>query len=295
MEYSGQYDSLSSALADCFGTAAQITNRSRVSGGDINDAWCLSMSDGSRLFLKTNSRRNISFFRTEWNGLQAMREIGAVKVPMLYAAGTDVDQSFLLMEWIENGRPSRQYMENLGRALAHMHMAESPGDGRYGFSEDNYIGATVQHNAWDFSWINFFREQRLEPQIQMAAAWFDRNQSRKFIYLMDHLDHWLTEPDKPSLLHGDLWGGNVMAGPDGEAVLIDPAVYVGHSEADLAMTQLFGGFTQDFYRAYDEECPIDSTYSERRDLYNLYHMLNHLNLFGGGYLGSVIQILNQYV
>jgi len=260
------YDSVSDALAECFGADVQILERRRVSGGDINDAWCLYMSDGSRLFLKSNSRRNASFFRTEWNGIQALRDTGAVRVPTLYAAGTDGDSSFLLMEWIESGRRSRDYMENLGRSLAQMHLAKTPGGGRYGFAEDNYIGATVQHNTWSASWIEFFREQRLEPQIRMASGWFDGELRRKFSYLLDHLDDRLTEPDMPSVLHGDLWGGNVMAGPDGEAVLIDPAVYVGHAEADLAMTQLFGGFTHDFYKAYNEVKPIDGGYNDRRDL-----------------------------
>ena len=170
------------------------------------------------------------------------------------------------------------------------HLAEG-----FGFPEDNYIGATPQKNTPMTRWVDFFRECRLLPQIKMADQYFDTNTRRLCAKLLDHLDSFLPEPEFPSLLHGDLWSGNSAPGPDGKAWIFDPAAYVGHHEAELAMTELFGRCPEEFYRAYSEITPIDSGYRDRRDLYNLYHLLNHLNLFGGSYLGSVQQILRRYV
>ena len=158
----------------------------------------------------------------------------------------------------------------------------------------NYIGAGEQTNEIRDSWVNLFRECRLEVQFQRAAHYFDSSDRKAFQSLLDHLEDYLPEPAFPSLLHGDLWGGNFVTGPDGYAWLIDPAVYVGHLEADLAMTELFGGFSHIFYESYQEVNPLLPGYKDRRDLYNLYHLLNHLNLFGGGYYGSVMRIVRRF-
>ena len=144
------------------------------------------------------------------------------------------------------------------------------------------------------SWISFFRDCRLVPQFRDAMHWFDDAARKQIAYLLDHLDVYLEEPEHPSLLHGDLWSGNFITGSDGNAWLIDPAAYVGHAEADLAMTELFGGFSQRFYDAYREVHPIHPGYGHRRELYNLYHLLNHLNLFGGSYLPSVNRVLRDF-
>lgn len=141
--------------------------------------------------------------------------------------------------------------------------------------------------------MEFFRDCRLEPQFQDAARYFDREDRKRIIRFLDHLDEILVEPEHPSLLHGDLWGGNVIAGNDGRAWLIDPAVYVGHAEADLAMTELFGGFPPAFYDAYKEVAPLRPGYERRRDVYNLYHILNHLNLFGRMYLPEVRHMISR--
>lgn len=143
-------------------------------------------------------------------------------------------------------------------------------------------------------WITFFRERRLLPQIQMAQRYFDSGTRRKCDRLLEHLGDYLEEPAFPSLIHGDLWSGNAVCGPDGKAWILDPAVYVGHFEAELAMTELFGGYPAAFYGAYREMNLYDAGYRDRRDLYNLYHLLNHLNLFGFSYLNSVQNILNRY-
>ena len=177
-----------------------------------------------------------------------------------------------------------------------MHRAETTQwtpSGRYGFTDDNYIGAGKQVNAVRDGWIPFFRECRLEVQFHRAIHYFSSSDRKAMQSLLDHLDDYLEEPDRPSLLHGDLWGGNFVTGPDGQAWLIDPAVYVGHAEADLAMTELFGGFSPAFYDAYREVAGPMPGYADRRDIYNLYHLLNHLNLFGGGYYSSVMRIVRH--
>lgn len=162
---------------------------------------------------------------------------------------------------------------------------------KYGFVADNYIGAAIQINTPKKSWVEFFRECRLLPQLRMADCYLDTGLRRKADRLLAHLDRYLREPEFPSLVHGDLWGGNVLCGSDGRAWLIDPAAYVGDFETDLGMTELFGRFPPAFYRAYQEENPVDGGYQERKPIYQLYHLLNHLNLFGRSYLGSVAAIL----
>ena len=158
-----------------------------------------------------------------------------------------------------------------------------------------YIGASPQKNTPSKDWITFFRDCRLLPQFKMAEGYFDSRMRRQSERLLNQLESHLTEPEFPSLIHGDLWSGNAVCGPNGKAWILDPAAYVGHFEAELAMTELFGGFPTAFYQAYYEVNPIDSGYRDRRDLYNLYHLLNHLNLFGGSYLSSAQRILNRYV
>ena len=167
---------------------------------------------------------------------------------------------------------------------------------RYGFPIDNYIGSTPQINTPKDSWVDFFRECRLHPQVRWAydAGYLERSAMRQADAIMERLETLLPEPDHPSLLHGDLWGGNFMTGPDGKAWLIDPATYVGHREADLAMTELFGGFAPAFYSAYRQIANVDPEYDDRRDLYNLYHLLNHVNLFGYSYVGSVLRTLDRF-
>lgn len=291
------YPSLACAVAACRGAGVTIRRRSPVSGGDINRAECLRLSDGSALFLKSNARANERFFAAEALGLTAIAATGAIGTPTVLGRGVDGERAFLLMELVRSGRRAADYWERFGRELAALHRADTaalvPG-GRFGFLEDNFIGATPQRNTPADSWVDFFRTRRLEPQIQLASRWFDRPSSRSLLRLLDHLDERLPEPSQPALLHGDLWSGNFLTGADGRAWLIDPAAYVGHPEADLAMTELFGGFSAPFYRAYQEAAALEPGYPERRDLYNLYHLLNHLNLFGGGYLSSVLRTVERY-
>jgi fructosamine-3-kinase len=185
--------------------------------------------------------------------------------------------------------------EALGRQLAMLHRATAPA---YGLDHDNYLGIMPQLNSWMESWAAFFRERRLRVQVELARrkGHLSGQRARRMERLLDQLDTWLGGHTPPSsLLHGDLWGGNVLAGPGGAPALIDPAVSYGDREAELAYTALFGGFPAAFYRAYDEAWPLPDGWQERRDLYNLYHLVNHLNHFGERYGEAVDVVLRQYV
>ena len=293
-----EYGSLGDAIKNIYGEELSVKEMLPVSGGDINNAYACCLSDGSRLFMKSNKKENLDFFRKEAEGLAAINKTETIRTPDVLGFGTDKDRSFLLLSFIDPQKPAVSYLGNFGRRLALMHSAFAEDhvvSGRFGFIHDNYIGAGFQVNSPKDTWTDFFRECRLKPQFSRAERFFSPPVIKKAIKLMDRLDTFLIEPESPSLLHGDLWSGNYMIGPDGEAWLIDPAVYVGHAEADIAMTELFGGFGMDFYRAYRETKPMVSGYEDRKDLYNLYHLLNHLNLFGAGYLSSVQRILDRYV
>ncbi len=296
-----QTDSLQNALSQIYGNGSHITERRKQPGGDINTAELLTLSGGETVFLKSNRTGNAGFFGAEAQGLSLLRAAGAVRVPAVLAFGTDRDSggSFLLLEHLNSPKRRSDYWEILGRDLAALHSAPVPdaagtAPGFFGLSDDNYIGSSIQINTPCPSWIEFFRSRRLEPQLRLAwdvLSGQDRTAARR---LLDRLDQYLEEPENPSVLHGDLWGGNVMPGPDGCAWFIDPAAYVGHREADLAMTELFGGFSSGFYGAYRECFPLSPEYRQRRDLYNLYHLLNHLNLFGSGYYYEVVDLIRAY-
>ncbi|MCH5271872.1 MAG: fructosamine kinase family protein [Lachnospiraceae bacterium] len=291
------------AIAELFGENLRVVSKRPVYGGDINESYCLSLSDGTVVFMKCNAMKNLSFFEAEEKGLEALRHTNTIGVPEVLGLGVDEEEiiSFLLMEYLEAAPRINGYWEEFGRELAALHRTDCFGftaaESRrpFGFDADNYIGASPQLNTPKADWLTFFRECRLLPQINMAEKYLDFGTRRQCVKLLDNLDAYLTEPEFPSLLHGDLWSGNAVCGPDGKAWILDPAAYVGHFEAELAMTELFGGFPPHFYEAYHEVNRIDSGYRDRRDLYNLYHMLNHLNLFGASYLNSVQRILDRYV
>ena len=271
---------------------APLRSTTPVSGGDINDAYKLTLTDGRQVFMKANRSVCLSFFQAEAEGLEAIRATDTIGVPQVIAVGKDQQYgAFLLLEWVEAAPKAHGFWETFGRSLARMHQAPAS---RFGWEKDNYIGASPQINTPHDKWVAFFRDCRLSPQIKRAQRYFDPSMRKRITRLLDHLEDFLVEPAHPSLLHGDLWSGNFITGNDGQAWLIDPAVYVGHAEADLAMTELFGGFAPAFYSAYREVNPLQPGYEQRRDLYNLYHLLNHLNLFGGGYLSAVLRILNRY-
>ena len=286
------------AVASVLGGGQRITEITGVSGGDINRAYRLTASDGTRLFMKCNAKANLPFFLAETEGLEAIASAGAIRTPAVLGTGTDERYgAFLLLEWIEAAPRKQDYWESFGRRLAALHAWDTSsliGNGIFGFPHDNFIGAGDQINTPRESWIEFFRDCRLAPMLARADGYLDASDKKNAEQLLDHLDKYLEEPTQPSLLHGDLWCGNFTTGSDGEVWLIDPAAYVGHCEADLAMTELFGGYPAAFYDAYKETRPLQPGYERRRDIYNLYHLLNHLNLFGDSYLDAVRQILRAY-
>lgn len=289
--------SIPEALYNIYGSDVTIVEQTPVYGGDINESCLLFLSNGERVFIKKNSGKPADFFAAEADGLRAMESTGTIGTAHVLDTGRDGDSLFLILEYIEKGHKPPGFFESFGRQLAEMHRADTAAyvsGGQFGFLSDNYIGATRQINSPCDTWIEFFRTRRLEVQFRMAWEYFDEPDRSRVGVLLDRLEDLLVEPEHPSLVHGDLWGGNYMVGVNGEPILIDPAVYVGHAEVDIAMTELFGGFSPGFYDAYKAGNPFESGYSDRRELYNLYHMLNHLNLFGGAYLGGVLRTVRRY-
>ena len=309
------YTSLAQALVSMFGNSVAITGTDRLSGGDINKAYGLTLNTGDRIFMKANAKSNADFFTAEAAGLSAIEATGTIKTPEILCTGTDdgeeVGYSFLLLKFIKSAKPRTDYWEVFARELAALHKADTKKimkiaakddevaagsvTGKFGFFQNNFIGARPQDNTPAEKWITFFRDYRLAPQFKAADSYFRESNRTQITKLLDHLEDFLIEPVSPSLLHGDLWNGNVMCGPEGKAMLIDPAAYIGHAEVDLAMTELFGGFPERFYDAYREANPLEPGYENRRDLYNLYQLLNHLNLFGPTYLEPVLSIVEEYV
>jgi protein-ribulosamine 3-kinase len=272
-------------------TLGEIRTATPVGGGDINTAARIE-TDRAAYFVKWNLRPQPRMFEVEARGLRLLASAQALRVPQVIAV---IDQPLaLVLEWIEPGSGKTTAADELGRRLAQQHRSLGPA---YGLDHDNYIGANPQTNTLTDTWLDFFRQQRLGAQTELARSrgHLTPDRSRRLDRLMDQLDRWIDPSiTSPSLLHGDLWGGNYLADTTGRPVLIDPAVYYGDREAEIAFTELFGGFGPRFYAAYNEAWPLDRGYAERRDLYNLYHLLNHLNLFGEGYGGSVDAILRSY-
>jgi len=290
-----EFSSLKDALEFLAPGDSLLSKNHCGSGGCINSTFLLSLSGGKKFFIKENSRSPRNMFQAEAEGLIALAEEFPLKVPLPLALGKDGSEDFLIMEYIHSAAKAGNFWVQFGSALAGMH--KKGRNGQFGFSCDNYIGSTKQINDRMSCWTEFFCEKRLLFQMELARS---RNLADKSISdgvekICRNITSLLPEPDYASLLHGDLWSGNYMADDRGAAVLIDPAVYYGHREADLAMTELFGGFNRTFYTAYNETFPIDKGYGKRKDLYNLYHMLNHLNLFGSSYSGSVRSILSSYL
>lgn len=261
-----------------------------VGGGCINTAY--SLSDGAhRYFVKLNSADRLAMFEAEAAGLREMAATGSIRVPRPLCTGTAGPRSYIVMEHIELGGPRAGGGARAGRQLAAMHRASRQS---YGWDRDNSIGTTPQPNGQHEDWAEFWARNRLGFQLNLAARNGHGGQLQaKGELLLDALPALIDHAPAPSLLHGDLWGGNMAFDGDGRPVIFDPAVYFGDREADLAMTELFGGFGEDFYAAYRDAWALDPGYRSRKTLYNLYHILNHLNLFGGGYLGQARSMIGR--
>lgn len=301
-----------------------VASSRAVGGGSIHSALAVRFEDGVERFVKWSAADELSddasgdasdsasggdnVFAVEAAGLRALEDaldaggerVAALRVPAEARTGTADGLSFLVMERIDEASPGGGFFESFGRALAELHRGAR--SDRHGFGHDNVIGATPQPNPWTEDGVEFVREHRLGHQLRLAreSGLSDATLDRLGDRLLERLDQWLgpgfgERDERPSLLHGDLWSGNFLCDEAGRAVLIDPAVYYGHREADLAMSRLFGGFSAAFYRAYEEAWPLPPGSEERIALHQLYHLLNHLNLFGGGYRGRCAGILRRLV
>lgn len=283
---------LSSAIGDAAHRRFEARGATPVGGGSINEAFRLDGADGSRYFLKLNDARHQPMFAAEAAGLDAIAATHTLRVPQAIAHGVAGERSFLVLEYLELS--SRGNATLLGEQLAAQHRRSA---NQFGFSQDNFIGTSPQPNGWKDHWIDFWREQRLGFQLRLAAEnGYGGKLQRLGEKLLDALPAFFEGyTPQPSLLHGDLWGGNHAFMADGTPCVFDPAAYYGDRECDIAMTELFGGYPAAFYGAYRAAWPLHAGYAVRRELYNLYHILNHSNLFGGGYASQAEQTIKKLV
>ncbi|MEL7331990.1 MAG: fructosamine kinase family protein [Cyanobacteria bacterium J06560_2] len=281
---------IGSAIAQSTGTPFQIKTQRSVSGGCINQA--LKVSDTLRsFFVKLNRADQLHMFEAERDGLKAMYDTRSIRTPQPLCCGVAGGSAYIAMEWLDLGsNHSNQAWQQMGEQLARMHQSTSA-EG-FGWHRDNTIGATPQKNRWCETWVDFWRDRRLGPQFSFAydkGAHFPQRDE-----LMNAIPRLLKgHTPTASLLHGDLWSGNAFITTAGEPVILDPATYYGDPETDLAMTELFGRLPSAFYSGYETVSPIDSGYQRRKTLYNLYHILNHFNLFGGSYASQANSMMQQ--
>ena len=278
-------------IAQTTGTPFALTGSQSVTGGCINITHVIE-GDKQRYFVKLNEPQLLEMFEAEAEGLTAMAATNTLRVPRPVCWGNNGNQAYLVMEHIETAASRPDTGAELGRQLAAMHRASHK---QFGWHRDNTIGSTPQPNSPERDWVTFWREQRLGHQLALAEqGGHDGALQRSGRSVMDRLDELLDgHQPLPSLLHGDLWSGNHATDRAGKPFIFDPAVYYGDRETDIAMTELFGGYSRGFYDAYREAWPLDDGYPRRRTLYNLYHILNHLNLFGGGYGQQALDMMEQ--
>lgn len=290
MKPSADVRALSQAIAQAAGEEFELTAAEPVGGGCIHTALAVTgeTAQGTRrYFAKVNEADKAGLFAAEADGLAALRSLGALRVPRVVAQDDDGERAWLILEWLELGALDARGAAQLGTALAAQHRVAQP---RFGWGRDNFIGATPQVNGWSDEWLPFWRDKRLHAQLRLAAhnrlpsRMIDRGER----LVADCAAFFTSYRPERSLLHGDLWGGNAAATAEGP-VVFDPAVYVGDREADLAMTELFGGFPRELLAAYRAAWALDDGYPVRRSLYNVYHVLNHANLFTGGYVRQAEQ------
>ncbi|MGA7838102.1 MAG: fructosamine kinase family protein [Ignavibacteriaceae bacterium] len=274
---------------------SKLISTQTVSGGCISDAYKIRTDTGAQFFLKINSGLPTDMFLKESNGLKELRKANTIRIPEVIFAESD----FLMTELITPGSRAKNFFENFGRKFAKLHKYSS---GEFGFYEDNYIGSNEQKNIpgerEKNNWIEFYFNERILYQYKLAEKlkYTTSELTEGINKLENKIEDILSgSEEKPSLLHGDLWSGNFIVDEKGTACLIDPAVYYGHREADLAMTKLFGGFSSEFYHSYNDAFPLKDGFEYRENIYKLYHVLNHLNLFGGGYYSQAISLIRSYV
>ncbi len=280
------YNNIETSLSE------KIVAEKNIGGGSIANSSLVETDKGNKYFLKSYVGVNKSILSNEANGLKELRKAEAIKIPQIIY----VDETYLLLEFIETGNKKKKFSENFGRSFAQLHKYTAKD---FGFFENNFIGATPQKNLpLSQNWEEFYWENRLLFQIKIAEKKnrIDKSFIKEFVNLEKKYPNIMgSTKELPSLLHGDLWSGNYLISIYGEPVLIDPAVYYGSREADLGMTHLFGGFDKDFYKAYNEAYPLEDDYQYRIDIYKLYHVLNHLNLFGASYYSQALSIIKSYL
>jgi fructosamine-3-kinase len=264
-----------------------VEHRQPLGGGSINQTVCL-IDRNRKFFVKTNAAARVAMFEAEAIALQQMFETQTIRVPQPICWGVAASSAYIAMEWIEFG--DRQNWDLLAERLAAMHRITSTQG--FGWQKQNTIGSTPQINTWTLEWIEFWLEHRLGYQLHLAKrrGFSSRISEQQLFEIVPQL--FKNYQPQPAMVHGDLWSGN-FAFSNGEPVIFDPALYFGDREVDLAMTELFGGFSPQFYQAYDRAFPLDVGYKQRKTLYNLYHILNHFNLFGGGYGQQADRMMEQ--
>jgi fructosamine-3-kinase len=286
-----QLPSIISNIAAATGHNLNGARLSSIGGGCINTAYKVE-TNAHQFFVKVNSPHLADMFEAEARGLDEMFQTHTIRVPEVICYGVEDGHSYLALEYIPLGSLRGDSGRLMGEQLAEMHRIEQP---YFGWHIDNTIGSTPQINDRHDDWLSFWRDERLGQQLAFAARnGFGGRIQKQGEKLMRDLDKLLAgHSPMPSILHGDLWGGNAGADEQGNPVIFDPATYYGDRETDLAMTELFGGFSHDFFAAYNATFPVDSGYQTRKTLYNLYHILNHVNLFGGGYLGQAESMIDR--
>ena len=301
------WDKIAGHISATTGETFSLDNRHSVSGGCINQGYSISSSSRA-YFAKINQASQIAMFEAEALGLQQMRATQTIRVPEPICWGTEGNSAYIVLEWLDLGsRGGERAWEEMGRKLAAMHKYTPPNPpllrggeepnytllrGFFGWDINNTIGSTVQINNWTANWAEFWAEHRIGYQLKLARRRGGHfPQGERLLKVIPELLAGY-EP-QPSLVHGDLWGGNAGVTSAGETVIFDPAAYFGDREVDIAMTELFGGFSAEFYRGYNQVWPLDLGYEKRKTLYNLYHILNHFNLFGGSYASQANQMINR--
>ena len=279
-------------LSSLIGNKVNIEGYSSVGGGSINQSYRLRTNEND-YFLKLNvADRFPNMFETEKKGLQLLSENTSLQIPKVILNGDYEKTSYILMDYLAKGVPSNDFWKDFAYGLAEIHRCSAE---RFGLDYDNYIGSLPQSNRQLDSWSEFFQNERLLPLIKMAkdSGKWEHSLNTAFDNLFTELNSMFpVEP--PSLIHGDLWSGNFMCSESGFASIYDPAIYFGHREMDLGMTTLFGGFSNEFYEAYNEAFPLEKGWQERLEIANLYPLLVHVNLFGESYLQSIKSIMKQF-
>ncbi len=279
-------------LTTLLGNDVVVQNILPVGGGSINEAAKVETTAGT-YFAKWNSAKaHPGMFAAEAKGLNILRQATTLRVPVVIGIAEHEDVGLILMEWIDGANRQPSFFSKLGEGLAQMHRGTQS---QFGLDHDNYIGSLKQSNTQADSWTSFFIRQRIDPQVRLAAdvGLLHQKDIQSFEALYTELPN-IFPVEKPALVHGDLWSGNFLCDDKGLPALIDPAIYFGHREADIAMTMLFGGFDEQFYQSYHAAFPMANGWRERMDIYNLYPLLVHVNLFGGGYLAQLRAVLSRF-